>query len=109
MLDDMPKYVPLEQRAVWLIDKGRAAWQEVQRVAMLEDELVDSAILLGHDLWLPHHETDGSRFGVTLRVAIHVPPDAPGDASARLATLCKAIEESGRDDRGFVRIGVELR
>ena len=43
MLDDMPKYVPLEQRAVWLIDKGRAAWQEVQRVAMVEEELVDSA------------------------------------------------------------------
>jgi hypothetical protein len=109
MLDDMPKYVPLEQRAAWLIDKGRSAWQEVQRVAMVEEELVDSAILLGHDLWLPHHETDGSRFGVTLRVAIHVPPGASGDASGRLSALFTGIEESRRDERGFVRIALELR
>lgn len=105
----MPRYVPLEQRAAWLIEKGRAAWQEIQRLAMAEDELVDSIVLLGQELWLPHHETDGTRFGCTLRIAVHVPGGAAGRAESELQRRFGALEAAAEDERGFVRIRPEWR
>lgn len=105
----MPKYIPLEQRAAWLIEKGRAAWQEIQRLAISEDELVDSIVLLGQELWLPHHETDGSRFGTTLRIAVHVPASAGERARAELRERFQDIEARAADERGFARVHVDWR
>ena len=49
------------------------------------------------------------RFGVTLRVAIHVPAEAQATAAAQLATLFQELEERLKDERGFVRVEVDVR
>ena len=52
--------------------------------------------------------TDGSRFGVTLRVAIHVPPAARG-CGDQLGAPVYRDRGKRSDERGFVRIALELR
>lgn len=108
-MSDQPKYIPLEQRAAWLIEKGRSAWQEVQRLAMAEDELIDSIVLLGQDLWLPHHETEGHKFSTTLRIGLHLPEQNQEAADAALESRFREIEEHFQDERGYVRIAAEVR
>ena len=103
------RYISLEQRAEALIEKGRAAWQEIQRLAMAEDDLIDSIVLLGQDLWLPHHETDGRRFSTTLRIGLHLPAATQEAAEAELELRFREIEERFHDDQGFVRIAPEVR
>lgn len=103
------RYTSLEQRAERLIEKGRAAWQEIQHLAMAEDDLIDSIVLLGQDLWLPHHETDGGRFSTTLRIGLHLPAANQETAEAELELRFREIEEHFRDDRGSVRIAAEVR
>lgn len=103
------RYISLEQRAEWLIEKGRSAWQEVQRLAIAEDDLIDSIVLLGQDLWLPHHETDGRKFSTSLRIGLHLPEHNQEAAEAELESRFREIEEHFRDDRGFVRIAAEVR
>ena len=108
-MTDAPKYTPLEQRAERLIEKGRAAWQEIQRLAMAEDDLIDSIVLLGQELWLPHHETDGHRYSTTLRIGLHLPPASQETAEAELELRFREIEELFRDEHGYVRIAPEVR
>jgi len=99
-----PRYISLEQRAAWLIEKASLAWQEVQRFAMEADDLVDSVILLGQELWLPHHETDGSRFRVTLRLAIHFPAERRAEAETQVDAFLRRLEESMADERGTLAV-----
>ena len=104
-----PRYVAPEQRAAWLIEKGVQAWQEIQRLAMGEEELLDSVVLLGQQLWMPHHETDGALFRVTLRLAVHDPDDGRADAEARVKRFFEELERRHSDDRGTVAIAAETR
>jgi hypothetical protein len=103
------RYVPLEKRAGWLIEKGTEAWQRLQRLAMTEDELLDSVVLLGQELWLPHHETDGALYAVTLRIAVHYPAASRAAAEARVGAFFTQVEAELTDDRGQVRIAAEVR
>src|SRR5688572_21228514 len=96
-MSEESKYVSLEQRAEQLIEKGRVAWQEIQRVAMSEDELVDSVVLLGQELWLPHHETDGTRFATTLRIAVHYPSGKLEVAEDRMNAHFRELEDRAAD------------
>ena len=103
------RYVPLEQRAAALIEKGTRAWQEIQRLAMSEDEPLDSVVLLGQELWLPHHETDGSKYRVTLRLAVHFPKEGGGIAEARVYDRFLELEAALSDDQGSVSIASDVR
>jgi len=103
------RYIPLEQRAEWLIEKGVEAWQRIQRLAMEDDEPLDSVVLLGQNLWLPHHETDGRLYHVTLRIAVHYPCHDRPRAEARVRACLREIETEMADDRGGVRIAAEVR
>src|SRR5947207_9581006 len=67
------RYISQAERARRLIDKAVLAWQRLQAFAMEHDEAVDSLVLRGQELWLPHHETDPRKFRVTLVVALHYP------------------------------------
>ncbi|HEU4753547.1 MAG TPA: hypothetical protein VFU47_10610, partial [Armatimonadota bacterium] len=102
-------YIPLEQRAAWLIEKGVAAWQQIQQFAIAHDELLDSVVLLGHDLWLPHHETDGRLYSVTLRVAVHFPPENRQAAAEQVLTYFQSLERGGSDERGSLLVSTETR
>ena len=103
------RYVSLEQRAAWLIEKGVRAWQEIQRLAMSDDEPLDSVVLLGQELWLPHHETLGSRYRVTLRVAVHFPEADRAAAEERVEACFRELEERCSDERGTLKIAAEVR
>ena len=103
------RYVPQEQRAANLIEKGVRAWQEIQRLAMAEDELLDSIVLLGQELWLPHHETDPSKFGVTLRIGVHYPQASRESAEAQVSQFFRQLEAEASDGEGWLRIGPESR
>jgi len=103
------RYIPLGQRAELLIDKGTRAWQELQRLAMEEDELIDSLVFLGQELWLPHHETEGREYHVTLRVAVHYPAGLEETAQARVVTAFCELESRFSDDQGGLRIAAEGR
>jgi hypothetical protein len=102
-----PRYAPLEVRAAELIARAREAWSDLQRLAMLEDELFDSLVLVGFDLWLPHHETDPSRFGVTLRVGVRYPEAGCGAVEARAASHLAEIGARRSGPEGTVRIAIE--
>lgn len=99
-------YLPLEQRAAALVAKGTRGWQDLQRVVIAE-ELAESLLLRGQELWLPHHETDPAQFHVTLRVTAYLPP---GDRSAaeRLQQRIAALEADSLDEAGHLRIDVSL-
>lgn len=103
------RYIPLEQRAAALIAKGTRAWQEVQRLAMADDEPLDSVVLLGQELWLPHHETDGSLYGVTLRLAIHLPSVERHAKRVRVETYLHELEAALSDEQGRLSIAAEER
>lgn len=101
------KYEPLEAHAARLIDKGVRAWQELQRLAMDENELFDSVVLLGQELWLPHHETDASLYGVTLRLAVHYPPGTDSAAEEQVAVAVREIAARETDANGRLMIQLE--
>jgi hypothetical protein len=94
-------YIPLEQRAAVLTEKGVRVWQEIQRLAMAHDELLDSVVLLGQELWLPHHETDGAKYSVTLRIAVHYPSPT---AEAPVREQFRELERRFSGDDGTVHI-----
>ena len=98
------RYVSPEQRAAWLIEKGTRAWQEIQRLAMSEHEPFDSVVLLGQELWMPHHETNGRLFRVTLRIGIHYPAQVREEAEALVAGCIRKLCEELSDDAGELRI-----
>lgn len=109
MSEQAGRYVPLEQRAGWLIEKGVRAWQEIQRLAMSEAEPLDSVVLLGQELWLPHHETEGTRYRLALRVAVHF-PEATRDASQELvSTFFRELEARYSDEQGSLLIAADVR
>jgi len=101
------RYEPQEAHAARLIDKGVRVWQELQRLAMDENELFDSVVLLGQELWLPHHETDASLYGVTLRLAVHYPPGADSASEERAAAAMREIAARESDEGGRVTIQLE--
>lgn len=103
------KYEPLQARAARLIEKGTQAWQEVQRLAMEENDLFDSVVLLGQQLWLPHHELDGSLYSVSLRLAVHYPPSASSVTEERVAQEVEAIAARQTDEHGRVAILLEVQ
>ena len=98
------RYVSPDQRAAWLIDKGTRAWQEIQRLAMSEHEPFDAVVLLGQELWLPHHETNGRLFRVTLRIGVHYPEHGREAAEALVAECVRELCEELSDDTGELRI-----
>jgi hypothetical protein len=99
-----PRYISQAERARRLIDKAVIAWQRLQAFAMEQDELVDSLVLRGQELWLPHHETDARRFRVTLVVELHVPVAAHPGASATVARFIERLEETLSDDQGTLAV-----
>jgi len=101
------RYISQAERARRLIDKGTAAWQRVQAYAMANDEQIDSVVLRGQELWLPHHETDGRRFGVTLVVSLHVPAADEEAVRSLVSAFLQALEKELSDDHGTLSIRVE--
>lgn len=109
MSEQAGRYVPLERRAEWLIQKGIRAWQEIQRLAMSEAEPMDSVVLLGQELWLPHHETEGTLYRVTLRIAVHFPA-ATRSASEEHVTAClRELEARFTDEQGGLSVAMDVR
>ena len=101
------RYVSLAERARRLIDKAVAAWQRLQTFGMAHDELVDSLVLRGQELWLPHHETDPRRFRVTLVVSLHIPEGAAADAPAAIASFLQGLEHELSDEEGSLIVRAE--
>jgi hypothetical protein len=102
------RYISQAECARRLIDKAVAAWQRLQSFAMQHDELIDSLVLRGQELWLPHHETDGSQFRVTLVVELHYPAGADAAHRDRVQAFIHEIEREHTDAEGslVVRAGV---
>lgn len=109
MSEQCGRYIPLEQRAERLIEKGVRAWQEIQRLAMAESEPLDSVVLLGQQLWLPHHETEGALYGVTLRIAVHYPHATRAAAEAEVTAALRELEARFSDDQGSLTIAADVR
>ncbi|MFN3650266.1 MAG: hypothetical protein ACK47B_11865 [Armatimonadota bacterium] len=103
------RYIPLEQRAARLIEKGVRGWQEIQRLAMSEEEPVDSIVLLGQRLWLPHHETNGAAYGVTLEIGVHYPEDRRAASEALVERYLAELKARLSDDEGTLQVLVEVR
>lgn len=101
------RYISQAERARRLIDKGVAAWQQFQSFAMAHDERVDSVILRGQELWLPHHETEGRRYRVTLVVSLHYPADAPDDARQVVSEFLQQLERQSSDDDGTLLVSAD--
>jgi hypothetical protein len=100
------RYISQAERARRLIDKGARAWQQFQTFAMSHDERVDSVVLRGQELWLPHHETEGRRFRVTLVVSLHTPDSAPEDAGQVVGEFLQRLEQEMSDDDGSLSVRV---
>jgi hypothetical protein len=98
------RYISQAERARRLIDKAVAAWQRVQSYAMANDDLVDSIILRGHELWLPHHETEGARYRVTLVVSLHYPVGALVESREAVAHLIRQLEKEFSDGDGTLTV-----
>jgi hypothetical protein len=103
------RYISQAEWARRLIDKGTAAWQRVQAFAMANDERIDSVVLRGQELWLPHHETDGRRFRVTLVVSLHVPSADEVQSRSLVSAFLQSLEQELSDDHGSLSIQVEAR
>jgi hypothetical protein len=103
------RYIPLAQRAEVLIEKGTRAWQAIQRLSMAEDDLVDSVVLVGQELWLPHHEYEAAKYSVTLRVAVHYPPGCGRQCEDRMTELFQELERRMTDETGSLWIAAETR
>ena len=102
-------YIPLEQRAARLIEKGTRAWQQLQQFAMAQDDLVDSVVLLGQGLGLPHHETDTRLYSVTLKVAVHFPDANRQDAVEQVLAYFQSLERDFSDETGSLLVSAETR
>jgi hypothetical protein len=101
------RYVSQAERARRLIDKAVSAWQRLQTFAMAHDDWVDSLVLRGQELWLPHHETDGRRFQVTLVVDLHY-PEAPDAGSRNAVTgFIRELEQEFSDQDGTLVVRSE--
>jgi hypothetical protein len=100
------RYISQAERARRLIDKGVAAWQRLQAFSMANDDVVDSLVLRGQELWLPHHETDGRQFRVTLAVSLHVPEAAGEVARATVASFIRELEQESTDENGSLAVRV---
>lgn len=101
------RYVSPSERARRLIEKGVAAWQRLQAFAMENDDVVDSLVLRGQQLWLPHHETDGREFRVTLMVDLHYPSENTANAHAQIAAFLQHLEQELTDNDGRLSVGLE--
>jgi hypothetical protein len=101
------RYIAQAERARRLIDKGIAAWQRFQTFAMANDELVDSVVLRGQELWLPHHETDGREFRVTLVISLHFPAAAIQAARAPVDGFLEALSQELSDEEGTLVVRAE--
>jgi hypothetical protein len=101
------RYISQAERARRLIEKAVTAWQRLQAFSMANDEIVDSLVLRGQELWLPHHETDGRKFRVTLVVSLHVPETAGDTARAAVGTFIRDLEQESTDENGSLAIRVE--
>ena len=101
------RYISQAERARWLIDKAVLAWQRLQAFAMEHDEVVDSLVLRGQELWLPHHETDPRKFRVTLIVALHYPESSVDDPRATVAQFIQQLQEAFSDSEGTLAVRTE--
>jgi NAD(P)-dependent dehydrogenase (short-subunit alcohol dehydrogenase family) len=101
------RYISQAERARRLIDKGVAAWQRFQAFAMANDELVDSVVLRGQKLWLPHHETDRRQFRVTLVISLHFPVAAAQAARAAVTGFMEALSQELSDEEGTLVVRAE--
>jgi hypothetical protein len=101
------RYISQAERARRLIDKAVSAWQRFQAFAMEHDELVDSLVLRGQELWLPHHETDGRQFRVTLVVSLHYPERGNAAARETVDAFIRKVEHEFSDDDGSVAVRQE--
>src|SRR4029077_10577143 len=101
------RYISQAERARRLIDKAVIAWQRLQAFAMEHDEVVDSLVLRGQELWLPHHETDARKFRVTLVVHLHYPERAEADARETIARLIQQLEKEFSDSDGTLAVRTE--
>jgi hypothetical protein len=95
-------YTAPAERAARLIDKGTRAWQRLQAHAMAHDELFDSLVLRGQTLWMPHHETDGAQFTVTLVADIRCAPEQRPHAAESLDLLWQELAGDLNDEWGSV-------
>jgi len=102
-----PRYISQAERARRLIDKAVVAWQRLQAFAMQHDELVDSLVLRGQELWLPHHETDARKFRATLVVDLHYPMGTDDEARAAVAAFIRQLEGESSDGDGAVAVRLE--
>jgi DNA-binding IclR family transcriptional regulator len=101
------RYVSQAERARRLMERGVAAWQQLQTFAMAHDETVDSVVLQGQELWLPHHETEGRRFRVTLVVGVHYPAEATEEARRAVAEFVHRLEQESSDEDGTLSVQAE--
>jgi hypothetical protein len=101
------RYISQAERARRLIDKAVSAWQRLQAFAMEHDELVDSLVLRGQELWLPHHETEGREFRTTLVVSLHYPEQAGAAARETVDAFIRIIEQEFSDDEGSLAVRLE--
>jgi hypothetical protein len=102
-----PRYISQAERARRLIDKAVLAWQRLQAFAMENDEVVDSLVLRGQELWLPHHETDTRKFRVTLVVDLHYPADAGDHPRTVVAGFIQSLEAEFSDDDGSLVVRID--
>jgi hypothetical protein len=98
------RYISQAERARRLIDKAVAAWQRLQSFAMEHDDLVDSVVLQGQELWLPHHETDGRQFRVTLVVRLHYPEQRGAAAGGKVQAFIRELEQEFCDGDGSLTV-----
>jgi hypothetical protein len=103
------RYISQAERARRLIDNAVAAWQRLQGFAMEHDELIDSLVLRGQELWLPHHETEGRKFRVTLVVELHYPPGVDAAQRDRVQAYLHEIEREHSDSEGSLAVKAEVR
>ncbi len=98
------RYISQAERACRLIDKAVFAWQRLQAFAMEHDELVDSLVLRGQELWLPHHETDARKFRVILMVDLHYPERAGDVAREKVYRFIHKLEQEFSDLDGSLAV-----
>jgi hypothetical protein len=101
------RYISQAERARRLIDKAVAAWQQIQTFAMEHDGLVDSLVLGGQELWLPHHETDGRQFRATLVASLHYPEQAGAAARVTVEAFIRKLEQEFSDADGSLAVRLE--
>ena len=101
------RYLSQAERARRLIDRAIDAWQRLQAFAMEHDEWLDSLVLRGQELWLPHHETDARNFRVTLVVDVHYPEGPATEAREAVAEFSRHLESQLSDSEGSLAVRIE--